>query len=247
MTQQEFIAAAQQVVNEFWEKYRPANLLNTENNASALVEGIWDFLQKTGCMPSARDIRAIVKFLGDIESGGKLQFHNAPKVIVQQAAPPPPPNPIDNLPHANIKELNFLKTVEDVQKYQARVQKDGLDYMSGFKYLKAGSKPYEHINARIAFILKNEIHASAPPKETTPKPIITVHSDITEAHKAVENMTLADVGSSGSSAGRRTLLARKQERLHADIDQMLRSGKSPSVVLQRTKDDIKKFGESSIR
>jgi hypothetical protein len=80
------------------------------------------------------------------------------------------------------------------------------------------------------------------------KPVLTPGQTlIAEAHALVNAMNLGDVGMTGNSAGRHTLLARKQERLHCEINQAWRDGVNSQVILQRTKDDIKTFGSSSIR
>ena len=247
-TREEFLQAAQQVVDEFWEKYRPANLLNTDHNASTVLEGVWNFFQHSGGnMPSAKEVRTVVNHLGDLDHGGKLQYHHPAQLIVQQATPPP--NPVDNLPHADIKALKSLRSVEDVQRFKARVEKDGLDYMSGFKYLRAGSKPYQELNDRMNFIVQNEIHASDLPEEPTsagPKRVM-LPTPIAAARAAVDAMTVGDVGQTGSSMGRRQLLLNKQKRLHYDINDMWSKGVKPDVIEQRTKEAIKESGSSSIR
>lgn len=224
---------------------KPANLLFTENNALVIAGGVNNFVCDFRRMPQPHELKSIIDYCGDIEQGGALQYHHGPQV--QQAAPAPLPNPAERLPFGEIRELSFLKTVEDVKKFQSRVEKDGSSYMSGFRRLRPNStKDYEELNARIAYIIEHKLHA--PKVEAAPQPVLTPGQTlIAEAHALVDAMNLGDVGMTGSSAGRHTLLARKQERLHGEINQARRDGVNSQVILQRTKDDIKNFGSSSIR
>ncbi|VVB52998.1 Uncharacterised protein [uncultured archaeon] len=251
MTHEEFTIAATQVAQEFWDKHRPSNLLFTENNANELAQGIVNFVRYSGAMPGPKDICAIVKFLGDIENGGKLQFHHPPKAVGEQPPPPPPQNPADNLPFWEVKELKFLRTVEDVQRFKARLERDGTGYLSGFKRLRPESqKDYEELNARLTYIVQNELDAShcetdAPAQPA--KPRVTIPTLIAQARAAVDAMTVGDVGQSGSSAGRRQLLQNKKQRLYNEISKLWGEGIPHNVILERTKDAIRDFGSSSIR
>jgi hypothetical protein len=250
MTHEEFAVELQHLYED-WErtempKHCPGFLF-TENNLIRVGHVIGQHVRYTRALPNVRELTGLIKSLGDIQAGGKLEFHHASQVIVQQAAPaPPPPNPADNLPFAEIKELSFLKTAEDVQRFEARVERDGLSYMSGFKRLRRNStKDYEELNARIAYIKEHNLRAPKP--IAAPKQVVTIPAPIAEARKLVDSMTLQDVGQTGSSGGRRTLLANKQKRLHTEINQMSSNGKKPSVIIQWVTDEIKRFGESSIR
>jgi hypothetical protein len=236
-----------------WAKFcLPKNLLNEEHNASEITAAVWEYARRKGSV-MVDDVVLIVSKLGDMDTGGRLRYH---KPTVVQAAPPPPPappNPIDNLPHKDVKELAFLRTMNDVLRFQERVAKDGLDFMSGFKYLREGSKPYQELNDRLNYIKQHQIETDpTQPAETKPSSgmvTITIPQppEIVEARKLVDAMTLADVGATTSTAGRRVLLTNKQKRVHNDINDMRQNGKKPNVILQWVRDEIAKFGSGSVR
>jgi hypothetical protein len=62
---------------------KPANLLATENNSFVITGAIFKSIQQTGRKPTVEQVDAIVKGLGDIQTGGRLQFEQ----IVRQPSP----------------------------------------------------------------------------------------------------------------------------------------------------------------
>lgn len=254
---------AKQLIEETWNSWVSQNpqtaALLTDSDHFLLGKSIGNRLKVVGHIAVGDFSRAIENFLKFGQSNGvtgRLTFQQQ-----QQPAPLPPPaklNPIDRLPHSDIKALAHLRTLADVRKFQGRVAKDGLDFMSGFKALREGEGTlfpfYSTLNERLNYIREHKIEAEDDPQRARPSQptqpgtvTIPLPPVIAEAHTAVNAMTLADVGQTGSSAGRRTLLVNKQKRLHAEINQMWRDSKKQNVILQWVRDEIKRFGESSIR
>ena len=107
MNQEQYTQALQQVLNE-WESYglKPSNLLLTEHNMRHIVAKIYEFASGVGRMPSAKEVGTIVKRLGDMNAGGKLQYH----AVALMA-----PRPVDaasELPHEDIAELRDIRNCQ---------------------------------------------------------------------------------------------------------------------------------------
>lgn len=150
-TQEELIASA---INIWAKEFRPKNLLETEHNISVLQTSFAEHVARTKRL-TVQDIKSIVESLGDMRTGGRLQYGE----VAPQPAAPDPAEALKNLPHADVKEIAWLRTTDDLKKFNDRVAKDGMAYMSGFKCLRpeegARFKFYSTLNERIAFIQQN--------------------------------------------------------------------------------------------
>src|SRR5438445_4438334 len=86
---------------------KPANLLVTENNSLFITSTISKYIQQTGRKPSVEEVDQIIKSLGDIALGGKLQYHGA--AVVNAV------DPTLNFPDADEPLLKNLRCLEDIE------------------------------------------------------------------------------------------------------------------------------------
>ena len=203
------------------------------------------------------EVDAIVKGLGDIDFGGKLQYHHASG---QNA---PMGEPALNLPDANEPLLKNLRCLEDITEHGHAISKKVIQQGGGAGGTDAAGRSrsnplLEKLNRRLAYIQEHNIQLAdllrlgldPKPAESKPaparQPIFVAPPEVSEAHALVDAMTLADIATVTSGLGRRGALDKKKDRLHADITQMRANGESAASVLQKTKDAIKKSGSGSI-
>jgi hypothetical protein len=218
---------------------KPSKLLLTENNTLHILMAVKNEVQQTGRKPEVDRVGALVKNLGDMDFGGKLQYHKAAG-DTQEA---------NTLPHDDIEALKNIRNLADV----SRVINLPKEKLKQFANLKPGSPSFKEFNERIQHIKhfqvgKGEPETLAPEKVVEKKqPIFSAPPEVTQAHELVDAMTLADIATVTSSTGRRTALANKKESLHQAITQMRANGESAASVLQKTKDAIKKSGAGGIQ
>jgi hypothetical protein len=184
----------------------------------------------------------LYNFVMELRAQGLLVKKLGPEVV----------DPGKTLPHDDIPALKSIRNMADV----IRVKNMPAELLKQFKFLvppKPGvaSVAFEHLNARIKYIMDNNIGDGEPEtvseeKTAVKKPIFSVPPEVTQSHELVEAMTLANVGSVNSDEGRRTTLAKRQKKFHADIDAAHANRESAKKILQDTKDAIRKSGESSI-
>lgn len=169
MNQDEYIVAATKAVNEFWQSpHRPANLLNTEHNANVLAEAMWNFSRSSGYVPSVRELKILVQHLGDMDSGGKLQYHHSAPV----PPPPPVPTPIDEIPFPEEKSLAWMRAREDLAEAPKDKIKEFLQPAALSEYNHLGQKITSlnaKFNARADWLKRNNVRRpkSAEQERTT--------------------------------------------------------------------------------
>jgi hypothetical protein len=238
MTQEQYAQALQQVLNE-WEStgLKPANLLLTEHNLRHIAAKIYEFASGVGRMPSAKEVSTIVKHLGDMNAGGKLQYHAVALVA------PQPVDPATNLPHQDIAELRNIRTVEDISRLRPE------DFQK-FRNLRPASPQYKEFNERIQYIKQHNLRA---PKVIEPMPlspaVAAYKSKIEEAKSLVNNLKAGDIGSTTSAAhgGRFSQLIDVQKRLHRQIDALIRQRTPAENILLHVQTAIVDLGSRSIR
>jgi hypothetical protein len=71
------------IVNEWEQKYKPATLLSTDHNVAEIVS----WVNRQGGEITIQKLVDAVHNLGDIDAGGRLQYHHAPKEVIVFKAP----------------------------------------------------------------------------------------------------------------------------------------------------------------
>jgi len=233
-----------------WERpgsqHYPKGLLQNESNANALQFYLKDAITK-GVEPTMENWKALVQ---QATTDGRLQFDTPPvATITQVVAPVPPPfNPSEHLPFSEIKELKFLDSLEALQKFEARIGKDGLNYLSGFRRLRPNStKDYEELDARMNYIRQHQIYKPQTVEQPSTKPRVIIPPLIAQSRDLVERMNPGDIGTTGSSMGRHQILLNKKRKIHESINEDWSKGVRHEVILQRTKQAIADAGSSSVR
>jgi hypothetical protein len=241
------INAAWNAVISSWERpgsqHYPQGLLQTESNFNVLRGCLLDAIAK-GVQPSMEKWKQIVS-----DATPRLQF-DAPRV--ERVTPPvaaPAFNPAENLPHSNLKVLGFLRTVEDVNKFKARVGRDGLSYMSGFRRLTPTSKDYEELNERMQFIVDHKLHGPATPEPQSLTPAQTeLQNLLADGQRIIDGLSPASIGSVTSAGGRWQQLADLKQRLTSVYSRMrYQTASGMRATLQQMRDIIAKAENTSTR
>lgn len=168
---------------------------------------------------------------------------------------PATPNPADTMPYPKVNEIAFLTTKEAAQRFKARVERDGLAYMSGFKRLRPGEwKDYETLNARLAWIAANDAHESQPeatPEVAKPKTAGQIEAEalIGEMVSIRDDISPKNIGRVHSDQGRWQRVLNLKNRIDAEIAAARRYAWVSQVkeALQRIKDMVAEAESSSIR
>jgi len=225
-------------------------ILASEHNSNVINTEVRKFFNNSGrAIPRPKELSGLIRGLGDIAKGGRVQYdHSAPE----------PVNPALNMPDADEPLLKNLRCYEDLNERGAQISKKVMSLGGGAGGADAmgrdrGNELLEKLNRRIAWIQNNKIRRDDLPPSDAPKtpqlakPVVTVPSEILEAHKLVDSMTIADVGETGDGAGRHTLLPIRMKKFHRDIDERYAKRESPESILENTKTLIKDSGSGSIR
>ena len=226
MTNNEFVAAAQEVINQWEQKgYNPPNLARTEHNANCMVGGIYDFAIANKRMPTAEEVRDVI-----IKSRNDLEY-----IQLQ----PEPVNPADNLPHENIPELRNIRTIIDVQNLSAADAR---------RFLQPGA-PKKEFEERVAYIRKHEIFESTKPYVgSRAQTKSSEDGRVAQARTLVNNLKISDIGGSTSAAngGKWTQLRKKQDQLNKTIDSAVQRKVAPRSILEFIQEQISTLGSRSI-
>ena len=227
-----------------WERpgsqHYPKGLSQNESNFNALQVYLKNAIAK-GVEPSMENWKVLVE---QAKADGRLQFDTPQIVTVTQVVEPKVEEfkPEDHLPHPGEPSLKSLRTISDIQnltkeKVQRFLQPAAID--SGLK--KKFDERVQHIQKHGITELSSKAIESAPRQAPTIPPVIA------QARRAVEEMTVADIGMTGSAAGRHQLLINKKRKFHENINEAWTKGVRHEVILERTRQAIKDAGSSSIR
>ena len=150
------------------------------------------------------------------------------------------------LPHSDIPELDRIRTVADVERLRSKPE-----WLKSLRNLRPGSHDYAEVNARIKFILENELAGPETPsaKDAAAKSSTPESAEILEARSLVANIRPSHFGGTTSSAtgGRYAQLQKAQERLTRDINYNVRRGVKPADILKYVRLQIDALASSSVR
>jgi hypothetical protein len=247
MSEQTAFAAWSAIISS-WERGNHG-VLQTENNFNVLKAALLHAIGQ-GVAPSKEAWLQIVATESD---AGHLQLNQPPQVAVAQ--PPAAPDPAQHLPHADVKEIAFLDSVEAVKKFKERVAKDGLAYMSGFKRLRlTETKDYQILNERMQYLVEHDIHKAEPEQPATPaKPLtpaqIEKNNLVAEAQAIVDGLNPSNIGATTSVQGRWDRLNRLKARCQDEVAKMQSACwlSQAKAGLQAIKDMVAQAESSSIR
>jgi hypothetical protein len=251
MTEQEY----EQALVKMWadwgneKKQNFPTLLATEHNVRVILVEVESFFNNSGAVPRAKELTALVKNLGDIELGGKLQYHHSTSQTTQEPAAP-------TLPYPDEPELKDLLSKQDIIVHGERVSRKVLSQGGGSggtdAFGRSRSNPLlEKLNARLQHLRlygpEFREYDEETPEPKPARPIYTVPAEVTQAHSLVDAMNLSDIGTVTSSEGRITLLRKRKERFHQDINDRYANRESAKSILENTKASIKKSGDGGVQ
>jgi hypothetical protein len=148
------------------------------------------------------------------------------------------------LPHEDIALLaKNLRTMADVR----RIMKLPKENLKQYAHLRPGSPAFREFNQRAQYIREKRIEGPESVKPVEQPKMSVVPAPVQEAHRLVAVMTVRDIGSTSSQAGRWQTLINTQQRLRDSIDQMYAARVRPELILERTKQAISEAGNSSVR
>lgn len=228
---------------KLWNEYEKSSqklpgLLVTENNAMVLASTVNGFVADKNRMPTVSELAHLVYSLGDIERGGKLQYHHTSSVNST------PSSEIAELPHEEIPELKNVRTMADVRRFQKNPA-----LMKPFANLRPGSPSFKEFNERIAFIQEHRIGDAMVTEETKET---NEQAEQRERYAAIRErvsaLTAKDCGSSntGPGGGPWTKVNSLKTRLFPYLDACQQKGVPAEMVKQRVNEEIAKLQSSGI-
>jgi hypothetical protein len=123
-------AEIQAVVAEWEQKFKPANLLQTEHNLSVMKEAVAATIRHYGAI-TVQNLIDLVRVLGDMKTGGRLQFGEVA---------PPPFDPVAATPHQD--KFVGVNSISRCVKYAATYRIDDKD-VTAFNELLAHCKKFD--------------------------------------------------------------------------------------------------------